>query len=48
MYSSVFSGALFGVDAKIVRVETYIAATIPSFHIVGLPDNVVRESREHE
>src|SRR3972149_4930721 len=45
MYSTVLSGATVGVNARIIRVETHIAATISMFNVVGLPDSVVRESR---
>ncbi len=46
MYSTVLSGATVGINARIIRVETHIAATISMFNVVGLPDSVVRESRE--
>ena len=46
MYSVVLSGATEGIHARIIRVETHIAATISMFSVVGLPDSVVRESRE--
>jgi magnesium chelatase family protein len=46
MYSTVLSGATVGIDARIIRVETHIAPTISMFNVVGLPDSVVRESRE--
>jgi len=46
MLSKVLSGSTYGVDAYIVEVETHIEKQIPSFSIVGLPDNAVRESRE--
>ena len=46
MYSTVLSAATVGIDARIIRVETHIAATISMFNVVGLPDSVVRESRE--
>lgn len=46
MYSVVLSGATEGIGARVIRVETHIAATISMFTVVGLPDNVVRESRE--
>ncbi len=46
MYSTVLSGATVGIHARIIRVETHIAATISMFNVVGLPDSVVRESRE--
>ncbi len=46
MLSKVFSSATQGIDAYIVEVETNLENQIPSFTIVGLPDNAVRESRE--
>lgn len=46
MYSLVLSGTIHGIDARIISVETHIAPTINSFNMVGLPDSVVRESRE--
>ena len=46
MFSKVFSSATFGIDAYIVEVETNLEKQIPSFTIVGLPDNAVKESRE--
>ncbi|MCD6098125.1 YifB family Mg chelatase-like AAA ATPase [bacterium] len=46
MVSKVLSAALLGIDAYAVEVETDISFKVPSFNIVGLPDNAVRESRE--
>ncbi|NJD21690.1 MAG: YifB family Mg chelatase-like AAA ATPase [Melioribacter sp.] len=46
MFSKVFSGATFGIDAYLVEVETHSEKQIPSITIVGLPDNAVKESRE--
>ncbi|WP_233235075.1 YifB family Mg chelatase-like AAA ATPase [Bordetella sp. LUAb4] len=40
------SRALAGVDAPAVRVETHLAAGLPTFTVVGLADVEVRESRE--
>jgi len=40
------SRALAGLDAPAVRVEVHLAAGLPAFHVVGLPDAEVRESRE--
>lgn len=44
--SVVYSRALYGMHAPSVRVETYLANGLPAFHIVGLADTEVRESRE--
>ncbi len=46
MLSKVHSSAINGIDAYIVVVETHMEGNVPSFHMVGLPDNTVRESRE--
>ncbi|MEI2414810.1 YifB family Mg chelatase-like AAA ATPase [Orrella sp. JC864] len=40
------SRALSGLQAPAVRVEVHLAAGLPAFHVVGLPDAEVRESRE--
>jgi magnesium chelatase family protein len=40
------SRALVGLNAAAVRVETHLAAGLPSFTVVGLADVEVRESRE--
>lgn len=41
-----FSRAQIGVQAPLVTVETHITGGLPRFHIVGLPEAAVRESRE--
>jgi magnesium chelatase family protein len=46
MLARVFSAALVGVEAVLIRVEVDVAAGLPSFTTVGLPDSAVRESRE--
>lgn len=38
--------ALYGLEAFPVRVEVHVGPGLPAFHIVGLPDTGVRESRE--
>ena len=40
------SQALCGVQALPVRVEVHVGQGLPAFHLVGLPDAGVRESRE--
>jgi magnesium chelatase family protein len=42
----VFSAALIGVEAVLVRVEVDVTSGLPAFTTVGLPDSAVRESRE--
>jgi len=46
VHTTVFSGAILGVDGLTVEVEVDIARGIPAFSIVGLPNTAVRESRE--
>jgi len=46
MLSKVLTSATYGIDAYLVEVETNIEKQMPSFTIVGLPDNAVKESRE--
>ncbi len=46
MYSTVFSGALYGVTAYLVSVEVDIANGLPGFLMVGSLSTEVRESRE--
>ena len=40
------SRALAGLEALPVRVEVHVGSGLPAFHVVGLPDAGVRESRE--
>jgi len=44
MPSKVFSGAIVGLDAKLVEVEIDVTHGLRSFTIVGLPDKTVEES----
>ncbi|HEY6131889.1 MAG TPA: YifB family Mg chelatase-like AAA ATPase [Halioglobus sp.] len=44
--SVVFSRALAGIEAPLVRVETHLSNGLPAFHIVGLPETAVRESKD--
>ncbi|HID55485.1 TPA: ATP-binding protein, partial [Candidatus Poribacteria bacterium] len=46
MLAVTLSGALFGLEAYIVKVEVDVSDGLPSFNIVGLPDTAVRESKE--
>jgi len=46
MISKVLSSAVMGVDGYIVVVEVDIAAGLPQFTTVGLPEAAVRESKE--
>lgn len=44
--STIYSRASVGLDAPLVRVETHLANGLPAFHIVGLPETTVRESKD--
>ncbi|HLA39942.1 MAG TPA: YifB family Mg chelatase-like AAA ATPase [Candidatus Glassbacteria bacterium] len=46
MLSKVISASVLGIEAFKVEVETDISPGLPSYFLVGLPDNAVRESRE--
>jgi len=46
MLSKVSCFGIAGLDAYPITIEADIAAGLPSFILVGLPDNAVRESRE--
>ena len=46
MYAKVKSLGVFGLDAFGVTVECDISSGLPRFDLVGLPDAVVKESRE--
>ncbi len=46
MISKILSFALLGLDAVPITIEADICDGLPSFTIVGLPDNAVKESRE--
>jgi magnesium chelatase family protein len=42
----VYSRALCGLDAPLVRVEVHVGGGLPQTNIVGLPEKEVRESRD--
>jgi magnesium chelatase family protein len=44
--STVFSRAPLGLHAPSVRVEVHLGSGLPAFAMVGLPETVVRESKE--
>ncbi len=46
MLAKVRSAALVGLDAHLVDVEVDIAGGLPQFSVVGLPDAIVKESRD--
>ena len=45
-FSVVYSRAMAGIDAPLVRVESHLSGGLPAFHIVGLPETAVRESKD--
>lgn len=46
MYSKLYSFLLMGIDCHTVTVEVDSMNSMPSFDIVGLPDNAVKEARD--
>ncbi len=46
MLACVRTAAVFGIDASPIDVEVDVSYGLPSFHMVGLPDASVRESRD--
>ncbi len=46
MHTTVYSGAIVGIEGLVVEVEADIARGIPAFSVVGLPNAAVREARE--
>ena len=41
-----FSVAVLGLDGEIVEIEADITSGLPGFHLVGLPDAALQESRD--
>lgn len=46
MFASIPSAVLFGARGHPVSVEVHVGKGIPGFHVVGLPDESVREARD--
>lgn len=46
MVALVSTVAYLGLEARLVEVQCQVAPGIPTFHVVGLPDKAVAESRE--
>lgn len=46
MLAKIISSTVIGIDACPVEVEVHIAAGLPQFTIVGLPEMAVKESKE--
>jgi len=46
MIKTILTTGLYGIDGFIITVECFMSAGMPAFEIVGLPDAVVKESKE--
>lgn len=46
MFASIPSAVILGAEGHPVSVEVHVAKGLPGFHIVGLPDESIRESRD--
>ncbi|MBP7461344.1 MAG: YifB family Mg chelatase-like AAA ATPase [Candidatus Delongbacteria bacterium] len=46
MVSRLYTCTIIGIDAYLVQVETDLTSALPSFQTVGLPDTVIKESKE--
>lgn len=46
MPSKIYSGAIVGLDAKLVEIETEVSHGLRSFSIVGLADKAIKEAEE--
>lgn len=46
MFSRVKSVGIFGIDSYMIEIEADVSGGLPCFDVVGLPDTVVKESRD--
>ncbi|GAB6066387.1 YifB family Mg chelatase-like AAA ATPase [Aquifex pyrophilus] len=46
MVAVVYSGGMWGIEGFPVEVQVDVSSGLPSFNIVGLPDNAVKEAKE--
>jgi len=46
MFSRLLSGAVVGVDARLIEIQCDVSGGLPTFNVVGLPEKEVSESRE--
>ena len=46
MLAKCYSGAINGVDARMVEIEVYSQIGTSQFAIVGLPDTAVKEAKD--
>ena len=43
MLTKLFGSAIFGIQATVITIEVHIGPGV-GYHLVGLPDNAIRES----
>lgn len=46
MFARIYTAALAGSEGRMTAVETHIASGLPSLHIIGLTDTVIKESAQ--
>ena len=46
MFARLLSGAVLGIDARLIEVQCDVSGGLPLFHVVGLPEKEISESRE--
>jgi len=46
MFSKTITGVINGIDGKRITIETHIQQGMPQYQIVGLPSQIIRESKE--
>ena len=46
MVSKIMTSVLFGIEGIPIEIETFISRGLPQYNIVGLPNQVIRESKE--
>ncbi len=46
MYARLLSGAVLGIEARLIEVQCDVSGGLPLFHVVGLAEKEVSESRE--
>jgi len=46
MFARLTSGAVLGIEARLIEVQCDISNGLPTFQVVGLPEKEVSESRE--
>jgi len=46
VFARLLSGAVLGIDARLIEVQCDVSGGLPLFHVVGLPEKEVSESRE--